>query len=516
MPGGLEKTLSTMHSPQLPERKNGDSEQILDTIAQDLQDKGNVGLHEFDIAKRSGIPVGLEESRRIACKIDKWMLPMLCLCQGLSIVDKTAYVGIVNLSFLSLMVTFSLNYGNLYGMQAQLQLSGSQFDWYASIYYFGYLLGNYPDSWLLQQYPSGKVLAIMTLIWGVILITTPACVSYAGLMTNRFFLGVVEAVVTPGMTILTSVWYTQTEVPFRVVTWVSFNGWAGIFGGFIAYGVGHISHPAIDLWRYIFLILGAVTIIYAFFLWFWFADSPVDAHFLNAEEKVLAIKRVAESKIGVKNRHFKKYQAQQALLDPKTWILLVATIAAQIPSGILMNFSTILIKGMGFTVLQTTLLGVASSGVQIVTLLISGYICMRFRNMRIITMTATNIASIIAAACLTYLPSSQQWNRLISFWFTGFEMAAFSLSLSMITSNVGGFTKKTVTTAIVFVGKAIMISFVIKAVAHLALGIYMLWSNIKRDREQGKIVSYEDQLKGEEAGMHDLTEFENKYHRYAL
>ncbi|OJT05239.1 hypothetical protein TRAPUB_3977 [Trametes pubescens] len=69
------------------------------------------------------------------------------------------------------------------------------------------------------------------------------------------------------------------------------------------------------------------------------------------------------------------------------------------------------------------------------------------------------------------------------------------------------------------------------SVAHLALGFYMLWSNIKvsdstkpsysplhadllqRDRKQGQVTSYEDQLKGEEAGMHDLTEFENPYHR---
>lgn len=82
----------------------------------------------------------------------------------------------------------------------------------------------------------------------------------------------------------------------------------------------------------------------------------------------------------------------------------------------------------------------------------------------------------------------------------------------------------------------------------------MLWSNIKvsdltgvhhsrlrtnllqRDRELGKVTSYEDQLKGEgtrvraraiacsaydkassaEAGMHDLTEVENRYHRYVV
>lgn len=91
-------------------------------------------------------------------------------------------------------------------------------------------------------------------------------------------------------------------------------------------------------------------------------------------------------------------------------------------------------------------------------------------------------------------------------------------------------------------------------VAHLLLGLYMLWSNIRvradiwrssfcaddprtwqKDQKHGKVVSYEDQLKGEglalalcrrgcisltlsnafetEAGMHDLTELENPYHR---
>ena len=44
-------------------------------------------------------------------------------------------------------------------------------------------------------------------------------------------------------------------------------------------------------------------------LWFLFPDSPVDARFLTAEEKVLAVKRVAESKTGVKNKEFKMYQA---------------------------------------------------------------------------------------------------------------------------------------------------------------------------------------------------------------
>ena len=43
-------------------------------------------------------------------------------------------------------------------------------------------------------------------------------------------------------------------------------------------------------------------------LWFLFPDSPVDARFFTAEERVLAVKRVAEAKVGVKNKELKWYQ----------------------------------------------------------------------------------------------------------------------------------------------------------------------------------------------------------------
>lgn len=45
-------------------------------------------------------------------------------------------------------------------------------------------------------------------------------------------------------------------------------------------------------------------------MWFFFPDSPVEARFLTQEEKVLAVKRVAEAKLGVKNKTFKWYQVR--------------------------------------------------------------------------------------------------------------------------------------------------------------------------------------------------------------
>ncbi|KAH9840562.1 MFS general substrate transporter [Rhodofomes roseus] len=520
--GSVYKGDRASDSESLPELKTRDTEKVIANTLPAISEEGNVGLSEFEAAKEAGVQVTKSESRRIALKIDMFILPMLCISQGLSYLDKTA-----------------LNYGNLYGMKTDLH-AGQQWAWLASSFYFGYLIGNYPMGWLLQHYHSGRVFAITTFLWGTIVIAVAGAKNFSSALAAYFFLGIVESVVTPGLTLLTAVWYAQPEVPLRTMIWYSFNGWGGIFGGFMSYGVGRIKNASLEKWQYIYLILGAISLSYALVLGVFFPDSPVTAKFLRGDEKLKAVKRVAEAKNGIKNTEFKMYQIKQALTDPKTWLLFAASVAAQIPNGIVSNFSTIIIKGMGFTTLQTTLLDAASSGVQIASLIAAGLITTYIKNTRVFTMATGNIVCIISAACLTYLPSDQKWNRLVAYWFTSFQSVGFSLSLVMISNNIGGFTKRTFTTALTFIGycvgniigphflisseaptyhtgtRAMFIGYCIKTAAHILLGLYMWRSNVNKDRKYGKVVTEEDKLKGEEAGMHDLTEFENEYHRYVL
>lgn len=47
-----------------------------------------------------------------------------------------------------------------------------------------------------------RVLTLTVLVWGIILITTPACTNFAGVATNRFLLGTFEAVVNPGFVLI--------------------------------------------------------------------------------------------------------------------------------------------------------------------------------------------------------------------------------------------------------------------------------------------------------------------------
>jgi MFS family permease len=84
-------------------------------------------------------------------------------------------------------------------------------------------------------------------VWGVALILTAVCFNTSGLLANRFFLGVAEAAVAPGLSIIISMWYKRSEQPLRHGAWFLGNTVAGIFGGLFAYGIGHIQ--SIPAWK---------------------------------------------------------------------------------------------------------------------------------------------------------------------------------------------------------------------------------------------------------------------------
>jgi MFS family permease len=175
----------------------------------------------------------------------------------------------------------------------------------------------------MQRLPVGKFLGFTGVSWGIILMTTPACTSFAGIAVNRFMLGLVEAAVNPGFVLVMSMWYTAKEQPLRLETYYCTNGIATMFGGLLGYAIGHIS-GGIAKWMYVFIIFGAMSLVAGIAtLWF----LPV------------AIERVAANRQGVKNHNFKTDQAWQTVADPKTWILFILAVSAQVPNAAITSVS---------------------------------------------------------------------------------------------------------------------------------------------------------------------------------
>ena len=111
-----------------------------------------------------------------------------------------------------------------------------------------------------------------------------------------------------------------------------------MFGGLIGYSVGHIT-SGLPRWMYVFLIFGSCSLVAGVWSLLVLPDAPSTAKFLTQREREIAVDRVAANRQGLKNHHFKTYQLWQTMRDPKTWILFVMAVGAQVPNSALTSVS---------------------------------------------------------------------------------------------------------------------------------------------------------------------------------
>ncbi|KAI0456229.1 MFS general substrate transporter [Xylaria acuta] len=480
--------------------------------------------------QQDGQDIDPREARQVLRKIDTHLLPLLMGTYLLQYLDKT-----------------SINSASVFGLKEGTNLHGQQYSWLTSLFYIGYLVAQPVAGYSLQRLPLGKFVGCTALVWGLLTITTPACTNFAGIAANRFLLGVFESVVNPGFVLCLSMWYRADEQPIRLVSYYCMNGVAGIFGGLLGYAVGHIT-TGLPQWQYVFLIFGSISLAWGVVFLVLMPDLPTTARFLNPRQKIAAVERVAQNRQGVKNHHFKTYQMWQCLRDPKTWILFVMSVAAQIPNAAQSTFTSIILETFGFDVLQTQYMQIPGNVIQVVSLLASGYISSRFPNMRCAVMLAGNLICVAAGGALVGLPvgsdgTQNRWGRLVALWLCSFQSVGFSMSLTMVSSNVAGYTKKQLTGAILFVGYcvgniigpqtfieteaplytsayiAILIGYSVKTLMVVVLYLYMWTVNKKRDREtsvSGSQLTAEQEKEAIERGMQDVTELDNPGFRYVL
>ncbi|KAK2793457.1 hypothetical protein FQN50_010001 [Emmonsiellopsis sp. PD_5] len=392
----------------------------------------------YDVYKKTyDLQVTPEEAKKVLRKVDMRLLPILTLTYMLQYLDKG-----------------SINFASVFGLEEGTNLKGQDYSWLGSIFYFGYLVAQYPAGYALQRLPIGKFIGAVTLMWGGILMTTPACKNFAGMAANRFMLGLTEAVVNPGFVLIMGIWYTVDEQPFRLEIYYCMNGIGTMFGGLMGYAVGHIN-TGLQKWMYVFIIFGAISVTVGIASLIFLPDLPSTAKFLSEREQMVAVDRVAGNRQGVKNHHFKPYQAWQAVKDPKTWMLFIMAVGAQVPNSALTSFASIIVKSFGFDTLGTQYLQIPGGAVQFAGNLLGGFLVSKYAgryHARSIAMIFSNSICIIGSGLLVGLPSENKWGRMVALWLCYFQSLGFSLSLTIVSSNVAGYTKKQVTGAMLFTG----------------------------------------------------------------
>ncbi|KAL9051457.1 MAG: hypothetical protein Q9162_005988 [Coniocarpon cinnabarinum] len=397
--------------------------------------------HDGDVALKAlaGEDLGdltLDEAtnKRLLRKIDLTIMPVLCLVYGLNYLDKT-----------------TLSYASVMGMKSDLKLVGDDYQWLGSLFYFGYIGWEYPTNVLLQKLPIGKYSSLNIILWGLTLACFAAVDNFAGAVAIRFFLGLFEAAVTPGFALITSQWYTKREQGFRTGIWFSFNGWAQIVGGLIAYGiaVGTRKHgSSIEPWKIVFLVCGLLTVVVGVAFLFLVPDNQLNARFLKTKrDKVLAIERIRQNTQGVGNKHWKAYQFKEALLDPLTWMFFMYSLVADIPNGGITNFFSQLIVSFGYSNEASLLWGTPGGAVEVVTIVAWGWVSYYHGN-RIFFSSLSLCLALMGVILIVALPLHNSNGRLAGYYFTQASATPFVALLSLISTNVAGYTKKTTVAAL--------------------------------------------------------------------
>lgn len=103
-------------------------------------------------------------------------------------------------------------------------------------------------------------LPTLTVIWGIITTLQGVVSTKAGFFVIRFFLGVAEGGLFPGVVFYLSMWYPRHERQFRVALFFSAASLAGAFGGILAYGIAFMRGVGgKNGWAWIFILVSALS-----------------------------------------------------------------------------------------------------------------------------------------------------------------------------------------------------------------------------------------------------------------
>lgn len=467
--------------------------------------------------------VSPEQSRKVLWKIDLFLMPLLGFCYMLQFLDK-----------------LSLNYSSILGLLKDVELTGREYSWTASIFYFGYLIWSYPTSYLVVRYPVGKYLSVTVVLWAVVLMCHAACHDFASLMVARFFLGVTEAAVAPGFSLITGMWYQRKEQPLRHGIWFCGNSIASIIGGVASYGIGHLG-GALAPWRYLFLIFGAVTAFWGVVMLILLPDNPSNAFWLTKHEKSVAVHRVLDNQTGIINDEYKIHQVVEALKDPKTWLLLLYIFCVNLANGGLTTFGSLVIEGFGYKGLNVFLIQMPAGAAQLGFVILGCGISSYIKNARTLTMFTLTLTSVVGMVVMYATNPAHRSARLAGYCLCMGFAANMPLGLSLITSNVGGFTKKATVNACTFIMycagnivgpqffsieqapmypsgiKGSLAGFCLGAFWILLMRFYLMRENKRRDEKFGKVVAGERSEEQKMDSAADKTDWENaETFRYAL
>ncbi|WP_137597601.1 MFS transporter [Paucilactobacillus kaifaensis] len=189
--------------------------------------------------------------------------------------------------FVAFLDRSSITYASLGGMDKSLGLTATTYGFIAGIFFIGYFIFGIPGNMILEKVGARRWIGLILILWGLVTLVTAFVQSSFELAILRFLLGVFEAALFPGITLIVTYWVRSADRAAAVALFMIAPPLANSFGAPLATWVITQVHMFLNLdgWRWLFIVVGIPAVLLGFFTFWYLADKPDKAKWLDGDEK---------------------------------------------------------------------------------------------------------------------------------------------------------------------------------------------------------------------------------------
>jgi MFS family permease len=271
---------------------------------------------------------------RIVQRVAFRFLPFLMVCYTI------AWLNRVNLSFAALQ------------MNKDLGLTETAYGLGAGLFFVTYCLCEVPSNLLLHRFGASRWIPRIMLTWGILAIATAFISGPISFYVMRLLLGAAEAGFYPGVLYFFTLWFPEAyrgriigiflaAIPITGIIGAPLSGWLLTLGGL----------AGLRGWQWLYIVEGLPALLLAPFVMLVIQDSPQKAKWLpDADRARLEGMLQAEKR---RMETARAYTIWQSLVNP--WVLFLAI--TYFSNVCMLNGITFflpqIVKGFGFSNLQT-------------------------------------------------------------------------------------------------------------------------------------------------------------------
>lgn len=210
--------------------------------------------------------------------------------------------------------------------------------------------------------------------WGIALACHAAVKNKEGLFAVRFFLGLFEAGMFPGVILQMCYWYRPDEMSVRLLYFYILGNLSGVFSGVLAFAFSHLDGAhGLSGWQWLFLVEAVITIAYGISLIWILPDFPPTAKWLTEKEKAFIQARLPGNAPQASELNFRWREIVESLKDVRLWLFTLIWALMTIGTSGVRFYQPTVIANLGFTdIASAQLLNLPISVFSILVIGISG------------------------------------------------------------------------------------------------------------------------------------------------